>query len=180
MDQSTARTPGQTARRQARIAGVFYLATFVAGLLSLLVASGRAATGLIAAGSYIIVTLLLFVVLKPVNKMLSAVAAGVSLAGCVAGALGTFRLVPAALNPLAFFGIYCLLIGLLIFRSTFMPRALGLLMAFGGLGWLTFAAPPLARALSPYNFAPGMIGEAALTFWLLVFGVDSLRWEARR
>ena len=37
-----------------------------------------------------------------------------------------------------FFGVYCLLIGYLIFKSAFLPRILGVLMAFAGLGWLTF------------------------------------------
>src|SRR5207249_8313199 len=60
-------------------------------------------------------------------------------------------------NNLVFFGFYCLLIGYLIFSSTFLPRILGALMAFGGLGWLTFLSPALAHSLSPYNMAPGMI-----------------------
>jgi hypothetical protein len=52
---------------------------------------------------------------------------------------------------IVFFGFYCLLIGYLIFRSTFLPRILGVLMAFAGLGWLTFLSPPLANYLSPYK-----------------------------
>ena len=57
--------------------------------------------------------------------------------------------IPVVLN-----GFYCLLIGYLIFRSIFLPRILGALMAIGGLGWLTFLSPPLASHLSPYNLAP--------------------------
>jgi hypothetical protein len=64
---------------------------------------------------------------------------------------------------LAFFGFYCLLIGYLIFRSKFLPRVLGLLMAFAGLGWLTFLWPPLANYLSPYILVRGIVGEGALT-----------------
>jgi hypothetical protein len=75
-----------------------------------------------------------------------------------------------------FFGFYCLLIGYLILRSTFLPRILGALMMFGGLGWLTFLFPPLARSLSPYNMAPGILGEGLLTLWLLVMGVNTQRW----
>ena len=77
-----------------------------------------------------------------------------------------------------FFGFYCLLIGYLIFRSTFLPRILGVLMAIAGLGWLTFLSPPLAHYLSPYILAPGL-GEGSLTLWLLVMGVNAARWEEK-
>jgi len=50
-------------------------------------------------------------------------------------------------------------------------------MAFAGLGWLTFLSPELAKVLYPYNLAPGLLGEGALTLWLLVKGVDSERWR---
>jgi len=78
---------------------------------------------------------------------------------------------------LVFFGFYCLLIGYLILRSTFLPRILGVLMAFAGLAYLTFLAPPLAKYLSPYILAPGVLGEGSLTLWLLVMGVNVQRWK---
>jgi hypothetical protein len=53
-----------------------------------------------------------------------------------------------------FVGLYCLLIGYLIFKSIFLPRILGVLMAIAGLGYLTFLSPPLTNHLSPYNLAP--------------------------
>jgi hypothetical protein len=81
------------------------------------------------------------------------------------------------MNPLVFFGFYCTLIGYLIFRSTFLPRILGVLMAIGGLGWLTFASPSLSHSLYPYNLAPGIIGEGALTLWLLAVGLNKQRWN---
>ncbi len=77
----------------------------------------------------------------------------------------------------AFFGFYCVLIGYLIFRSTFMPRVLGVLMMFGGLGWLTFMYPPLASHLDPYIRTPGILGEGSLTLWLLFKGVNAQRWN---
>jgi hypothetical protein len=78
---------------------------------------------------------------------------------------------------LVFFGFYCLLIGYLIFRSTYLPRILGVLMGFAGLGWLTFLSPPLAKYLYPYILAPGIFGEGSLTLWLLVMGVNAQRWN---
>jgi len=76
-----------------------------------------------------------------------------------------------------FFGVYCLLIGYLIFRSAFLPRILGVLMALAGLGWLTFLSPPLANRLSPYNLVLGFLAELALMLWLLARGVNVQRWK---
>jgi hypothetical protein len=78
---------------------------------------------------------------------------------------------------LAFFGLYCILIGYLIFRSTFLPRIIGVFMALAGLGYLTFLSPPLAGYLSPYNLAPAALGEGSLMLWLLVVGVNAQRWK---
>jgi len=49
--------------------------------------------------------------------------------------LGFFPRASLPISPLLFFGPYCLLIGYLIFRSGFLPRMLGVLMASAGLGW---------------------------------------------
>src|SRR5947208_2846815 len=167
-------------RFKARMAGVFYLITFVGGSIAL--AFGRRlgvyfnAANVVTTVSYIAVTLLFYDLFKPVNKGLSLLAALFSLAGLVIGTLSLFHLISSPINNLVFFGFYCLLIGYLIFRSTFLPRALGVLMAFGGLGWLTFLSPALAKVLSPYNLAPGILGEGVLTLWLLVSGLTAARW----
>ena len=76
-----------------------------------------------------------------------------------------------------FFGVYCLLIGHLIFRSAFLPRILGVLMTFAGLGWLTFLSPPLANYLSRYSLATALLVEGLAMLWLLVTGVDVQRWK---
>jgi hypothetical protein len=78
---------------------------------------------------------------------------------------------------LVIFGFYCLLIGYLIFKSAFLPRILGVLMALAGLGWLTFLSPPLANYLSPYILVLGFLAELAVCLWLLVRGVNVQRWK---
>jgi hypothetical protein len=164
-------------KSKARIAGIFYLLTFVAGVLALVSVSSRLPANLIATASYVAVTLLFYDIFKPVNKGASMVAAFVGLVGCAWSVLTLFHLTPLDINSLVFFGFYCLLIGYLIIKSTFLPRLLGVGMAIGGLGWLTFLSTPFASSLAPWNLAPGMIGEGLLTLWLLAFGVNVQRWK---
>jgi len=111
-----------------------------------------------------------------VNRTMSGLAALSSIIGCVITTLDTLHLAAAPVSPLVFFGIYCLLIGYLILRSTFLPRFLGVLMALGGLGWLTFVSPSFAIKLSPWNMVPGILGEGTLTLWLLLAAVNARQW----
>jgi hypothetical protein len=84
---------------------------------------------------------------------------------------------------LVFFGVFAILVGALILRSTFLPRVLGVLMAIDGLGYLThsfavFLSPPLAAHLHPFlPFATAAVGEGTLMLWLLIKGVNARRWE---
>jgi hypothetical protein len=80
---------------------------------------------------------------------------------------------------LVFFGVFNLLIGYLVFRSTFLPRILGVLMALSGLGWLTSLSPPLAHYLLIPIEVIGILAEASLMLWLLVMGVNNQRWTER-
>ena len=98
-----------------------------------------------------------------------------------AAALLSLRLHGQIFNiSLVLFGFFELLLGYLIFRSTFLPRILGVLWMCAGLGWLTFLWPPLARALSSYVVLPlGVLAEGLLLLWLLVKGVNVSRWEEK-
>ena len=78
---------------------------------------------------------------------------------------------------LVFSGFYAVLTGYLIVRSTFLPRILGVLSVFGGLGWLSFLYPPLGYRLFPYIAALGLLGAGSLILWLLVIGVNVQRWK---
>lgn len=85
---------------------------------------------------------------------------------------------------LIFFGFTCLVNGYLIFRSGYLPRAVGLLMQLAGASYLTacFAAlfaPTFADVITPTILIPPLVGESSLCLWLLVKGVDVARWDAR-
>jgi len=170
-----------SSRPRARITGAVYLLYFLTAVSAeTLVGRGRLvvydAVNLIAYAFYIAVTLLFYYMFKPVNKSLSLFAAFFSLVGCANDLLGLFNRAPYKINSLVFFGPYCLLIGYLIFRSTFLPRILGVLMAFAGLGWLIFLSP-LASRLSTYLMVLGFLAELSLCMWLLVKGVNAQRWK---
>src|SRR5262249_19144578 len=82
---------------------------------------------------------------------------------------------------LVLFGIYDILTGYLIVRSTFLPRMLGVLLAIAGFGYLinTFAsvlAPDFAARLSPWILIPGL-SDLLVPTWLLVVGVNVRRWN---
>jgi hypothetical protein len=77
---------------------------------------------------------------------------------------------------LAFFGFCCMLGGYVIYKSTFLPRILGILLALAGAGYSTYLWPPFANYLYPYNLFLG-VGELLLGLWLLVFGVNVERWK---
>lgn len=216
----------------AKITGVVYLLYFLTAISAVLLARGlvvsddAAATannilaheplfrsgfaiGLVSTALYIAVTVLLYGLLKPVNKSLALLAALFSLVGCAIQASGSlFQVAPlvvlggshylsvfnveqlralalmflnlkaqAGYIEIIFFGLFDFVIGYLIFRSTFLPRILGMLMAVAGLGWLTFLSPPLASHLSPYIYVLGFIAEALLMLWLLLMGVNVQQWK---
>jgi hypothetical protein len=223
-------------RSIARMGGLFWLITFVMGALALsiydgfVVAGDAAATAsnllsresfyrlgvsanLVATMAYLVATLFVYELLRPVSKRISLLAAFFSLTACAISCVAhALQLAPLAILrgeshaalftreqvdglarlflqtseqtasvAFAFFGLHVFLIGVLILRSTFLHRAVGLLMLFGGLGWLTFAfanllSPELGRTLSPYILFPGILGEGALVVWLLVKGVNTNRW----
>jgi hypothetical protein len=174
---TTKRIAQASPRFKARIAGALYLFSVLTAAGTELFVRGplNVAGGLIAVAVMVVVTLLFYGIFKPVNRGLALLAALFGLVGLTFEAL---RLQPGGVNvAIAFSGLYCLLTGYLMFRSSFLPRVLGVLMACAGLGWLTFLSPPLARHLSPYNLASGLLAEGLVMLWLLVMGLNAQRWN---
>jgi hypothetical protein len=174
-------SPGLT----ARLAGLFWLMAFVTDASSKFT-DGRwvLAADLIATACLLAATVLVYRLLKPVNRNLSLLAAFFGLVGCAIGASNSlFHLGAQASNiDFLFFGLHGLLIGYLILRSTFLPRTAGALMAFGGLGWMTLSlvnllSLPLPKSMTLYFMVPGILGEITLAIWLLVVGVNVPRWK---
>lgn len=174
-------SPGLT----ARLAGVFWLMAFVTDAAGKFAPDRWVLAGdLIATAFLLAATVLVYQLLKPVNRNLSLLAAFFGLVGCAIGASNSlFHLGAQAANiDFLIFGLHCLLIGYLVLRSTFLPRTVGALMAFGGLGWMTFSlvtllSLALSKGLFPYFVVPGILGEVTLSLWLLVRGVNVQRWQ---
>ena len=162
-------------RFKARIAGGLYFFTLLTAqtLEWLFPGKMNRAAGVIEIVGMFAVTLVLYALLRPVNRGLSMLAAALNFVGLTLEAIH--------LNAhgtdvaMVFHGGFCILIGYLIFRSRFLPRFLGVLIAVGGLGWLTY----MSSRLFPWNLACGLAGEVSVFLWLLVMGGNVERWEEK-
>ena len=86
---------------------------------------------------------------------------------------------------LMFFGFACSSLGYLVFRSGYLPRTIGGLMAVAGACYLVnsfahFLYPAAGAALFNAGILlPCFVAELSLTLWLLVRGVNVAQWEER-
>jgi hypothetical protein len=170
-----------SASPRGRFIGVIYLSYFLVAILALVLGQHRLstlsnATNALSNIVYLTLAILFFFLFRPVNRIISLTAAIVSAAGCVIGTIATFDTATPLISPLWFFGPYCLLLGYLIFKSTFLPRILGVLMALAGVGWLIYLSP-LEKYSVLYIEIVGILAEASLMLWLIVKGVNKLKWE---
>ena len=82
-----------------------------------------------------------------------------------------------------FFGCVCLLYGVLIFRSRFLPRFLGVLMVLAGLCYagnsiLVFLdLHVISMSGVPLLLVPAGLSELFLCLWLLIVGVNVPKWR---
>lgn len=161
----------------ARIAGILYLASVLTAVFAEFYAPGKSgiAAVVIPVFCYAAVTLLLYSIFRIVNARIALLAALFSLVGL---ALEAFEWQPHGINAaVVLHGIFCLLTGWLIFKSTFLPCFLGVFSAIAGVVWLIYLTPPVADFISPYNTMVGLLGEGLPMLWLLVMGVNAQHWR---
>ena len=163
---------------------------------------------------YIAVTVLLYELLRPVNKSLALFSAFCGLAGVLSGTslftdftnLSILEESRRATEPVAgqlqaaaktlmaahslgssgelvFFGAQIGALGYLITRSSFLPRAIGVVLLLGGIGFLitsftNFVAPAYGARLSPLILPIAVVGEGSLALWLTIKGVNVQRWRS--
>lgn len=185
------RAPAVVAPRLlAQVAGVYYLLIFIA-------APSGAATAtplrmLLTMACDTAVALIFYTLFKPVSRTLSQTALVFRLIFVAMMTLGSLDYFGAldflhsahsahAFNTvyalaLAPFGVHCLLIGYLIYKSKFLARFLGVAMILAGLAYVTFLSPWWAQHAYPYILIPGALGEGLLTLWLLFGGLNGERW----
>jgi hypothetical protein len=228
---------GESVQTYARIAGALFLLSMIAGGLGefyiptkLIVSADATATAanivasnslfrlgfatyLVEAVCDIALSLVMYVLLRPVRKDLALLAAFFGLVSTAVFAVAElFYFAPAfilgnadylktfspdQLNSLAllslkfygyggglfmvFYGIATLLRGYLIFKSSYLPKALGILLVLAGLGFIThnFALVLAPAYASDILLLPMFLAGLSLTFWFLVKGVDVQKWEAK-
>jgi hypothetical protein len=95
-------------------------------------------------------------------------------------ALLSFKLYPRVFDiSLVLFALFDFLLGYLIYKSTFLPRFIGLWFMIAGVVGLLFLWPPLGTALKYVVIPVGGLAEVVLMLWLIVKGVDVLRWREK-
>ncbi|MBD0333638.1 MAG: DUF4386 domain-containing protein, partial [Chitinophagaceae bacterium] len=85
---------------------------------------------------------------------------------------------------LIFFGFACLVLGYLIYKSEFLPKLIGVLIAIAGVCYIinSFAlilAPRLGSTLFPAIMVPPFIAETSFCLWLIIKGVNASKWRER-
>ncbi len=81
-----------------------------------------------------------------------------------------------------FFALSLVLTGWLVYRSGFLPKVPGVLLALAGFGYIaqsfgTIVAPGAADMLTTLVFVLAIPGELVFATWLVTKGVDEEKWH---
>jgi uncharacterized membrane protein len=73
-----------------------------------------------------------------------------------------------------FWGLWLIPLGLLVFRSGFLPRFLGVWLVINGFAYMTISLtglllPQYLKMVTNFAF-PALLGEMAIMLWLLIMG----------
>jgi Domain of unknown function (DUF4386) len=97
---------------------------------------------------------------------------------CCPRGIGIF---PTLSPPAAeiFWGLWLIPLAILVYRSRFLPRFLGVWLIANGLGYVInsftgILLPNYAEAVNRFTF-PALTGEVALVLWLLIKGAKDLK-----
>lgn len=169
----------------ARWAGVAYVLYFVTAIAGAVLARGdiaalargqatapATAAWLASTAIYGVLVVLLARLVWEVDPRIAVGAIAAGLLGCViqaaASLLGLGREGPIV--ALVFFGIFMVLYGSLIIRSTAMPTAIGIMFVIAGLGWCAPVIPGFPAALGGAVQGFGGLTEIVLAAWLVIRG----------
>lgn len=80
-----------------------------------------------------------------------------------------------------FWGLWLFPMGVLVYRSSYIPKVIGVLLVIGSLGYLAdflivFLLPDVTFVVSEFTF----MGEFAIGLWLLVMGVNVANFTSRK
>ena len=82
---------------------------------------------------------------------------------------------------LVFFAFHCAVLGYLIYRSGYLPKAFGVLFALASICLLTsvatsFLVPAINAAIFPAIVLPLFLTQLFFALWLTIIGVNVRRW----
>jgi hypothetical protein len=83
-----------------------------------------------------------------------------------------------------FFGLHCLAVGILVYRSGYFPKVFGVLMGIASIGYSlnglgNLVAPGHASDFAAVVGLTALVGEVPFVFWLLFKGLNERRWTER-
>jgi hypothetical protein len=169
----------------ARLAGVVYVLYFLVAIGSSVLARGNisalmrgsaaapaTAVWVASTAIYAALVVLLVRLLWEIDPRVALAAAILGLVGCAiqsaSSVMGLGRYGPIA--AMFFFGLFMVLYGWLITRSTVMPIAIGIMFVVGGFGWCSLSIPGFPATLGLVVYGLGGVAELALAAWLVVRG----------